>query len=521
MGTSVNTANLLVVSRDLGVLRLISSVGTANNWQLQTASNGWEAMERVQSGPAPDLLLLDLPAGDGDGLDVLRWLRRLRPVLRVILIGHQGDDHKRDESIRMGACEYLTRPIEDCQLQAIIESSLSAGSESPEVDITSDDVEALDADTYFVAISPVMRKLRAQAALLAEANVPVLILGERGSGKETIARLIHKLSVRSGFPIAKVNCSALPEDLLLRELFGHESVGAVGPGWKRPGKMELCAKGTLFLDDITEMPPALQSAIVQVIKNKRFIRPGTSTSIEADVRILAACPTGETIAERKLRDDFYNILSAYTIQVPPLRDRNEELPFLSRHFMHHLAKRYGLSPREFSPAILQAWQAYPWPGNLQELEHCVKRYLMVGDIELAFENGRAHPDRKASSVLGARPQLIGQLSPSPSQLSTDASGTRSLRSLLKSVKSEAERNAIANALERTGGNRKAAARLLNVSYRTVLYKIEQYKMIPPAPAQLPRVDGPRNGEAGIRKNVRTGFAGPDAKPLQDRRRELL
>jgi DNA-binding NtrC family response regulator len=493
---------LLVVSRDSAVLRPLCSIGESNGWQLEIAADAWEAIDRAQSGATLDLLLLDLPQGSADGLLGLRWLRRLRPALPIILIGHPEDNGRKQESIRMGARDYLIRPIEDRQLEMVIQRNISMASEATEADITSDDVEPVSNESFFIGVSPIMRKLRAQAALLAEANVPILILGEDGSGKETTARLVHSLSVRSGFEFAKMNCAALPGDLLERELFGCERKGATAPARTKTGKLELCAKGTIFLDEITEMPPGLQSNLLQVLKNKRFIRPGTSDFIEADVRVVAASSINveRAISEHRLCEDLYHQLSAYTIHVPSLRDRKEELSFLSRHFMHRLAKHYGLSPREFSPAIIEAWRAYNWPGNLRELEHCVKRYLMVGDEELAFEKSRSAVESEPQETALSKVRSVSKIALSASQSHAGVYGSKSLRSLVQSVKAEAERNAIALALEKTGWNRKAAARLLKVSYRTVLYKIEQYQMTASHSSVFPRVDGLVGKETGFRSH---------------------
>ena len=233
------TARLLFVSRDSLLVRTLWSLGESSSWQLEIVGNVWEAMERVQSGGPPDLLLLDLPQGDADGLHILRWLRRLRPALPIILIGHAGDVRKRQEVIRLGAREYLVRPLDDRRLATVIQSHLSMVCETTEPDITSDDVDLISDDTFFIAISPIMRELRAQAALLAQVSVPVLILGEGGSGKETTARLVHKLSLRSGFEFTKVNCAALPGDLLERELFGYEWDGTSTPVSIKAGKLEL------------------------------------------------------------------------------------------------------------------------------------------------------------------------------------------------------------------------------------------------------------------------------------------
>jgi DNA-binding NtrC family response regulator len=482
-------------------------MGELNCWELEIAANPWEAMDRVQAGVRLDLLLLDLPQGDAEGAHILRWLRRLRPALPIILIVHLDDVHGRQESIRMGSRDTIVRPIEDRQLEAVIQRNLAPASESIEAEIASDDIEPVNSDTYFVGISPIMRRLRAQVALLAESNVPILILGEDGSGKETVARLIHKLSVRSGFEFAKVNCGALPEDLLERELFGYERNGTAAPARTKTGKLELCSRGTILLDDIAEMPLGLQSNLLQVVQNRRFARPGSSAWIDVDVRILAASPVNveRAISENRLREDLYHQLSAYTIHMPPLRDRKEELSFLSRHFMHRLAKHYGLSPRELSPAIIEAWQTHNWPGNLSELEHCVKRYLMVGDEELMFGNFRTSPDGGPREVALAKARKAN-IAPLPGQSGASLAGSKSLRSLVQNVKSEAERNAIAAALEKTGWNRKAAARLLKVSYRTVLYKIEHYKMSSSDSSVFPGGNGSRNATPGYRGNGRTGPA---------------
>jgi len=501
---AIETVRLLVVSRESALLRPLWSMGESNYWQLECVANAWEAMEHVQSGITPDLLLLDLPNGDGDGLHILRWLRRLRPALPIILIGQPDDAGRKKEAMRLGARDYLVRPLDDRQLEKVIRRHLSAACGTIETDITSEDVELVSDDTFFVGVSPIMRKLRTQAALLAEANVPVLILGESGSGKETTARLVHKLSVRSGFEFAKVNCAALPSDLLESELFGYGGNGATARARTKSGKLELCDKGTILLNEITEMPLGLQANLLQVLQNKRFVRPGTSTSVEVDVRVLAASTTSieHAISENRLREDLYYRLSAYTIHVPPLRERREEVPLLLRHFMHQLAKHYGLSPRTFSPAVLEACQAYSWPGNLQELENLVKRYLMVGDKELAFDKSQSEPAEVTESATA--PRSLNQPAPSLVPPRVGASGSDSLKSLVQSVKLEAERNAIAAALEKTGWNRKAAARLLKVSYRTLLYKIEQYQMRSSDSSPFPGGNGFRSNGTGFRGNGSTG-----------------
>jgi DNA-binding NtrC family response regulator len=339
-----------------------------------------------------------------------------------------------------------------------------------------------------------MQKLRTQAELLAQADVPVLILGEPGSGKGTVARLIHKLSVYSGFKFLRVNCAEMPGDLLEIELFGRQHTSgngsSTGAGRTSLGKLEGGEKGTLLLDEITKMPLGLQSRLLQLLQDKRFVRSGSDKPVEVDVRILAASSDNvdRAIAERRLRADLYYRLSAFTVHVPPLRQRRDEVNILLRYSMHKLARYYGLPPREFTPSALAVCQNHSWPGNLKELEKFVKRYLVAGDKELTL--GGLEPTGPSNGN-GLHAHTLNRAVPlhedEEGEAIASASMPQSLKSLIQSVKWETERNAIAAALGKTGWNRKAAARLLGVSYRTMLYKIDQYHMSAsePYPASFP------------------------------------
>ena len=217
---SMESAQILFVSKVRSALDLPWTGGEVRGWQLDTAASGWEALERVHAGPGPDLVLLDLIAGDGDGLHTLRWLRRVRPDLPVLMLARSDDPEQRLEAIRLGAQDFLLQPLQPAQLETAIRRSLFHYTESTESEIVADEIEQIGESMFFVAASPTMRKLRAQAELLAQVSAPVLISGENGSGKELAARLIHKLSVRSGFRFVKIDCAALPGDVLESELFG-------------------------------------------------------------------------------------------------------------------------------------------------------------------------------------------------------------------------------------------------------------------------------------------------------------
>lgn len=473
--TQTETARLLVVSRESAVLRPFWSIAEPNSWHIDVAASAWDALERLQSGMTPDILVLDLPRGDGDYLHILRWLRRLRPELSVIVICCPEDGERKKEITRLGAQEVLVRPLDEARLESAIFRHLSP-IDNGEGAVASEDIEQVGRESFFVSASPVTQRLRAQLELLAEADVPVLILGEPGSGRDTVARLVHKLSVRSGFKFRRLNCADMPGELLEAELFGSQHTTSPENGRSNSAKLESVERGTIFLEEITEMPLGLQARLLRVLQDKVLQNEASDKGAFLDVRILASTSMSieRALSEGKIREDLYYRLSAFTVQVPPLRQRKSEITILLRHTMHQLAKQYGLPAREFSPAVLVACQQYAWPGNLRELESFVKRYLVAGDAELAFNDlqirATGTDDRHDAGVYASSgPVSINGGAP-------NQSGAKSLKTLIQDVKCEAERNAIGTALHKTGWNRKAAARLLQVSYRTLLYKIDQYHM---------------------------------------------
>jgi DNA-binding NtrC family response regulator len=279
------------------------------------------------------------------------------------------------------------------------------------------------------------------------------------------------MSLYSGFNFLRVNCAEMPGDLLEIELFGREngdlgsSKGAVRTGL---GKLEIGRKGTLLLDEITHMPLGLQSRLLKVLQDKRFVRAGDPKPVDFAVRILAASSDklDRALAEKRLDTDLYYRLSAFTVQVPPLRQRKEEVKLLLRYTMHKVAKHYGLPAREFTQSALDACQNHSWPGNLKELETFVKRYLVAGDEDISLGSWEI-PSRTNENRVRSEGEAGNIKSAS------------TLKSMIRNVRWETEKNAIAAALQKTGWNRKAAARLLGVSYRSILYKIEQYQMSAP------------------------------------------
>jgi transcriptional regulator with PAS, ATPase and Fis domain len=329
--------------------------------------------------------------------------------------------------------------------------------------------EVLGEDCVFLAASPAMQEVHKQVMQIANTDVPVLLLGESGTGKEVIARLITKFSTRSHRTFMKVNCAALPAELLESELFGHEAGAFTGATRSKPGKFEVCHRGTLLLDEIAEMPIVPQAKLLHVLQDGEFARLGSPTPIKVDVRIIAATNVNITraIAAQRFREDLYYRLNAFMIQLPPLRERKDDIPVLLNHAGREWGRRYGRPAPEMSPEMLDACLHYHWPGNVRELENFVRRYLIVGSEEQMLSQLRSPASANGSGH--SRQRLPG-------------SDVGDLKSMMRSMKQEAEKEVILRALEMTGGNRKEAAAILNISLRAVFYKIRQYGIEHAAPS---------------------------------------
>lgn len=335
------------------------------------------------------------------------------------------------------------------------------------------EIEQIGEELYFVAASPASRRLRTQAELFSQIDVPLLITGEPGSGKATAARLIHSLSIRSAFPFMRVNSATLTSDMLESELFGSSPLAVNGRIESRPGRFEQRTKGTVLLQDFEAMPSAVQLRLLKILQTREVAHFG-QPPIGADVRIMATtrCNLEEAVADGRVHGDLYYRLSVFELDVPPLRERREEVPLLLEHFMNRLTRRYGVPPPPLSSALLEACRQYSWPGNLLQLEIFAKRFLVSGDEVVAMAELKSQMLTEASGE-SRRGDSHG-LGKNGTPLVDEKS---SLKLLVRHAKGEAERNAIAHALEETRWNRKAAARLLSISYRALLYKIQEYQLI--------------------------------------------
>jgi DNA-binding NtrC family response regulator len=449
---------LFVLDANLAVLEDLRQV-LSSQYSLSLFSDEASLLHQCANGPEPHLVLLAWESIE-QSLPILSHVRTSIPDVPIIILSTSAEVKNLEIVTRIGYRGVVLKPFVDGNLEIAIEEHLAsvdrAGSAEPQ-EIRLDDSHS------FVWSNKRMRELQAQASLVAKSDIPVLIMGESGTGKEILAMYTHKMSLRSERMFLKVNCAAMPADLLESELFGYEQGAFTGAIKAKPGKFEICTGGTIFLDEIGEMPAILQAKLLQVLQDGTFSRLGSRAPMKVDVRVIAATNINmkAAIAQKSFREDLYYRLNGFSLIIPPLRDRRDEIAILAQHFVRKGASKYGSKPLTLSHNLLDALTRYSWPGNSRELEHVINRFLILGD-EMA---------------------ILADLSPF-SNLQTESNSSQDqmkgagLKQLVRSLKGDAEASAIERILEANGWNRKAAANELQISYKALLYKIKQYDLAP-------------------------------------------
>jgi DNA-binding NtrC family response regulator len=416
----------------------------------------------LSKSPVPALVLLDWFAGDDStgktALGLLNTILSARPSLPVVVLFNSVDPKQIFLATRMGAADVLVKPFSERDIEHVIREHVT----DSDRDLSEIEETPLDGDTSFVRCSQRMREIESQCVLVARTNIPVLILGESGTGKEIAALFIHKMSARSQHSFLKVNCAAMPLDLLESELFGYEQGAFTGAVKSKPGKFEICDRGTIFLDEIGEMPAALQAKLLQVLQDGSFSRLGGRSSVKVDVRVIAATNINikAAIAKKQFREDLYYRLNGFGFSIPPLRERRDEIPFLAKYFIRRNSPKFGRDPLSISVPMMQALINHSWPGNVRELENTIKRYLVLEDERAIINELTALRD--ADSISLAR---------------EDRNSRPGLKRIVRGVKGNAEAVVIAQTLENHRWNRRAAAAELQISYKALLYKIKQYNLV--------------------------------------------
>jgi two-component system, NtrC family, response regulator AtoC len=454
---------ILIVDDEPSIRKYLETLLEVEGFDVHSISSGKEALECVGGGEHPDFVILDVLMPELDGIETLRRMMQIDRSLNVIMLSCSNEVNTVVEAIRLGAVDYLTKPFEKPELDAAflkVRQKLQLRSENQAL---REYCEQLTEDLSFLAASPQMLKIRQQILQIAPVDVPVFISGESGVGKEVVARMIHLRSTRRHQPFVKVNCAALPGELLESELFGYEQGAFTGAVRSKPGKFELANKGTMFLDEIAEMSPHLQAKLLHVLQDGQYSRLGARSVINVDVRVLAATNMNvkEAMRSGRFREDLYYRLNVLSLHIPPLRERTAEIPLLFRHFLLKYSEKYQKPAPEPSKHLLEAALRYPWPGNLRELENFVKRYVILEDDEGSFRE-----------LL----EMTGQQQRVAPRDEVAVPKEQGLKALVRGLKDEAEMEAIADALEKTNWCRKDAARMLGISYKALLYKMRQFNL---------------------------------------------
>ena len=457
---------IMVVDDEPSIRKYLQTLLEVEGFDVEALSSGREAIEKVNAGGRPDFIILDVLMPELNGIDTLKELLQIDRSLNIIMLSCSNEVGTVVEAIRIGAHDYLTKPFEKSELDAAMLKSRQKKQLATENRALRDYCDQVTEDLSFLAASPQMVRIRQQILQIAPVDVPVFVCGESGVGKEVVARMIHLRSKRRNQAFIKVNCAALPGELLESELFGFEQGAFTGAVRAKPGKFEMANKGTIFLDEIAEMSPHLQAKLLHVLQDHQYSRLGGRHMIDTDVRVLAATNVDvhEAMKTGRFREDLYYRLNVLSILVPPLRERTTEIPLLFRHFLEKYSEKFGRPPVEPSKHLLDAAVNYPWPGNLRELENFVKRYVIMEDDEGSL--------RELVEMSATRQRT----SPREEPVLPKEQG---LKALVRGLKDEAEMEAIADALERTRWCRKDAAKMLGISYKALLYKMRQFNLDTP------------------------------------------
>jgi two-component system response regulator AtoC len=509
----MSSATLAIVDDDKPFADYLQSLLQSRGYETSTYDSGDALLIGLREGALPDVVLLDVSMPGLDGLETLRQIRLAHPAAQVVMVSGGRATEKIVEAVRLGAADYVLKPgdaegVGEVALEAAIRNALERLSLTNEVtrlrtQVGQDPDGAQPCWSSGKAMQPVMTMVDR----VADNDVSVLLRGESGVGKEVIAREIHRRSPRRAHPFVKVNCAALPADLLESELFGHERGAFTGAASTRVGKFEFAQHGTILLDEIGEMPQALQAKILHVLQDHEFTKLGSNRSVEVDVRVIAATNRDLEAMMRQgtFREDLYYRLQVIEVHVPPLRERREEIPQLIEFFLLKFASVYHRPPLRPSLVLQETLLSYEWPGNIRELENMMKRLVVLQDETLILaelgrlRTARAHAEAEDSVRFGPRehvgtipmsrppmaaappPPMPAYALPPPAPpepvasvptMNNLAEGVN-LQELARTAAMGAEKEAIQHALERFRWNRRKTAEYLQVSYKTLLNKMKE------------------------------------------------
>ncbi|MGW8321065.1 MAG: sigma-54-dependent transcriptional regulator [Thermodesulfobacteriota bacterium] len=462
----MNRDHLVVIDDDKSFRTYLTTLLESIGHRVTCFASGEEAVEALEKGLAPSMIILDIIMEGLSGIEVLKKVRQIREGLPIIMLTGVDQTQTIVEAMRFGASDYLVKPFEAEELEIAIRNVFEKADLVDEIKRLRTLLHREDQETA-VFHSPKMLEIFEIVRQVAETDVTVLVHGESGVGKEVVAKRVHQLSPRAEAPFVKVNCAALPNDLLESELFGYEKGAFTGATRSKPGKFELAQRGTIFLDEIGEMSLPTQAKLLQVLQDGEFARLGGQRNIRVDVRVLVATNKDlETmVGEQQFREDLYYRLNVISLHVPPLRERKEEIPVLTDLFTKKFSRQFNKKVSRLPEVLVDAFLRHDWPGNVRELENMIKRYVVLRDekiIQKELADGSSLPMEQEFDM-----DLAGLVEEGKSV---------SLKAIDKKVARLAEGVLISRVLQHTKGNKRKAAEILQISYKALLYKIKECQL---------------------------------------------
>ena len=454
-------ANLLVVDDDLSIREMLEVMLTSEGYDVECAEDGTQAIRMLEKKDY-DLILCDIRMGTVGGLKVLREAKSRRPQTVVIMISAFATTETAVEAMKEGAYDYIPKPFNVDELKQTIRNALDRRTLEHEKEILDAELKKTCHFDRIVGNSPAMMKIYNTIKQVADTRTSLLITGESGTGKELIARAIHENSARKDKPFTVIHCGGIPETLMESELFGHKKGAFTGAIDHKKGLFEVSDGGTAFLDEIAELTPAIQVKILRVVQDKVFKPVGETQDVEIDVRIISATNKilEDEVIAGNFREDLFYRLNVIHIDIPPLRERMEDLPPLAQHFLEKYARDMGKSIHKLSSYALDMLARYDFPGNVRELENMIERSVAMATTNIILPESVALSTYKKGEKDAKKHDLL--------EFDIPPTGID-----LNSVLADAERAYLSNALEMSGGIKQKAAKLLGISFRSLRYRLEK------------------------------------------------
>ena len=450
---------ILLADDEVNILKVLSAVLKREGYEVHTAADGVEAL-RLFSQKMFDAVITDLKMPEMDGMTLLREITKRDPDIPVIIITAHGTVDTAVEALKTGAFDYITKPFEQDDLKSVIAKALRTHELRTADQRAEHPAEAGKLPYPIIGAGPGMLAVRTLVERVAASDSTVLITGESGTGKELVAAALHAGSGRAHKPFIKINCAAIPRELMESELFGHERGAFTGAVSSKPGRFELADGGTLFLDEIGEMPLEMQPKVLRAIQESAFERVGGLKTIKVDVRLI--CASNRDLAREveagKFRDDLYYRINVVPVAIPPLRDRREDIPALTQHFLDRYNRKHHKMVGVVTAEALNYLVNYPWPGNVRELENLMERLILLGG-----------PDQIGAEDLPE--EIVSRQVPPPIPRMEIRTG--SMKDIVRQATAELEKDLIARALDETGGNVTHAAQRLGISRKSLQIKMKE------------------------------------------------